>query len=75
MLEWKLIKKHPPPKDGRKILLCDARIDHAVVSASWEMDAQDDGYGWHTLDGLYHDKAWTHWADIGPLPTVEPGHE
>lgn len=75
MLDWKRIDKEPPPKDGRQVLLCDARIEFDIVFASWKMDVQDDGFGWHTLEGLYHDKAWTHWADIGPQPTMEPGHE
>ena len=75
MIDWKRIDKEPPPKDGRDILLCDARIDSAVVAARWEGPPDVDGFCWSTLDGKYHTDAWTHWAEIGPQPTMEPGHE
>lgn len=75
MLDWKRIDKHPPPKDGRMIALCDTNDEEYVVAATW----RDDPFSarrWYTIEGgHYKDDDFTHWAEIGPLPTTEPGHE
>ena len=74
MLDWKCIDKEPPPKDGREILLHSPDTNDTIVCFWGDVDGK---HGWHTLDSLrpYPDNWFTYWADIGPLPTWEPGHE
>ena len=74
MLDWKRIDKHPPPKrENHDIALCDARIEDYVIIASWDAFGCGDGFDWLTVEGKYHLRAFTHWAEIGPLPTMETG--
>ena len=72
MLDWKRIDKEPPPKDGREILLCDALITHSIYIGWWDNTARD-GHNWCSPPAFYSSDAFTHWAEIGPLPTMETG--
>ena len=72
MLDWKRIDKEPPPKDWRDIAFVNARAKHDVVIAIWD---GDENFVWEGADKIHSLTDFTHWADIGPLPTMEPGHE
>lgn len=78
MLDWKRIDKHPPPKrENHDIALINAELIGTGMGlpdakiCRFDPEPYFKGQVWLCGDGPYATSDFTHWAEIGPLPTME----